>query len=69
MKLVRNYGSPFEAHIAEGMLSAHGIRTRINANASSSIFPAPDGGISNVGLYVPEEDYQRATQLLNEHGD
>lgn len=68
-RILRTYGTPQAAYIAQGMLEANGIKAYVSENASESVFPAPDGGISSTALYVDSPDYDRAMDLLREHGD
>lgn len=69
MRLIREYGSEAEAYIAKGMLVSSGINAEVSANASASVFPAPDAGISAYSLYVPEKDFDQAVRLLESHED
>lgn len=68
-KALRSYPTPEEASIAAGMLAAHGIDAQVSTNAASTLFPAPDGGLAESVLYVPDSDATRAEALLEEHGD
>lgn len=69
MKQIRVYDTPERAFIVKGFLVNNGIAAEVRSNASSMLFPAPDGGIGESVLYVPADCYARAESLLNEHGD
>lgn len=66
---IRSYSTPQAAYIAKGMLETNGIEAFVRENASESVFPAPDAGISGTSLYVNEKDAEKASALLREHED
>lgn len=57
------------AYIAQGMLKANGIESRITSNALNTVFPAPDAYNGGITLLAAEKDVPEATRLLKEHGD
>lgn len=65
MKMIRQYGSYDTAMIDKGYLESNGINCVVTANAISSIFPAPGAGTGDIELYVPEDKYKEAENLLN----
>lgn len=67
--LLRRYDTPEEAIIVKGMLRNNGINAYVNTNTASTIFPAPDAGISSSELYVDYNDVDKANQLLKQHDD
>lgn len=64
MKQIRVYDTPVRAYIVKGFLANNGIQAEVQSNASSMLFPAPDGGIGKAVLYVPADCYDRAETLL-----
>ena len=64
MKLLNQYSNEAEAYIDKGYLESNGIRCDIISNAMSDIFPAPGSGVGSIDLYVPEEQYKEAYDLL-----
>src|SRR5262249_20680783 len=69
MVLLAIYGNPSEAELARSELEAEGIRARVMGATSGDLFAGMGVGLSNVQLLVPEEDYERATELLAEESD
>ncbi len=67
MKLIRTYDTPDGAYIAKGMLDSNGIHAEVISNAASSLFPAPYAGIGRSALYVPDDEAERAEQILIAH--
>ena len=64
MKLLNQYSNEAEAYIDKGYLESNGIRCEIISNAMSDIFPAPGSGVGSIDLYVSDEDYDKASELL-----
>lgn len=64
MRLINQYSNEAEAYIDKGYLESNGIPCDIQANAMSEIFPAPGSGTGSIDLYVPDEDYEKASELL-----
>lgn len=64
MKLVNEYSNEAEAYIDKGYLESNAIPAEVISNAMSEIFPAPGAGNGSIELYVPDEDYQKACDLL-----
>lgn len=64
MRLINQYSNEQEAYIDKGMLEANGIPAEVISNAMSDIFPAPGAGNGSIDLYVPEKDYEKASELL-----
>lgn len=64
MTLLSSYPSMPDAAIVQGMLESHGIKSVLQDrnNAYVPIF----GGVD---LLVNDSDYEKARQLLTEHGD
>lgn len=64
MKLLNQYSNEQEAYIDKGYLESNGIPADVVPNAMSDIFPAPGSGNGSIDLYVPDEDYEKASDLL-----
>ncbi|MCH5236840.1 MAG: DUF2007 domain-containing protein [Muribaculaceae bacterium] len=64
MKLLNQYSNEAEAYIDKGFLESNGIRCEVISNAMSDIFPAPGAGVGSIDLYVEDNDYQKAEELL-----
>ena len=64
MKLLNRYSNEAEAYIDKGFLESNGIPCEIISNAMSDIFPAPGSGNGSIDLYVPESEYEKASELL-----
>lgn len=64
MKLLATYDTDAIAYIDKGYLESNGIPAYVDQNAMSSIFPAPDAGTSEIGLFVDDENYDKARALL-----
>lgn len=64
MKLLNQYSNEAEAYIDKGYLESNGIQCDVISNAMSDIFPAPGSGNGSIDLYVPESEYERASELL-----
>lgn len=69
LKLASIFSTPQEAYIAKGMLDANGIPSIINNEDFYNVYPIGFNSIGGIRLMVPEEDYDKAIQLLKEHGD
>lgn len=69
MTTIATFPDVMSASIAQGMLESNGIKTVIENQAMSSIYPAPLSGSSEVTLAVSDADAARATELLNKCGD
>ena len=64
MRLINQYSNEAEAYIDKGYLESNGIPCEVISNAMSDIFPAPGSGNGSIDLYVPDEDYEKASSLL-----
>lgn len=64
MRLLNQYSNEAEAYIDKGYLESNGIQCDVISNAMSDIFPAPGSGNGSIDLYVPESEYERASELL-----
>lgn len=64
MTLLNQYSNEAEAYIDKGYLESNGIKCEVISNAMSEIFPAPGSGNGSIDLYVPEAEYQKASDLL-----
>lgn len=64
MRLIATYDSAAIAYIDKGYLQAHDVPAFVEQNAMSEVFPAPDAGTSAIGLYVDDDNYQKAKALL-----
>lgn len=64
IEFVMSFADRFSASVAAEMLESHGIRTMLTGMTSANyVYP------SGVQLYVGPSDYERAVELLKEHGD
>lgn len=64
MVVLENYPNPQEAAIVQGMLEANGIPCVVSDQ--NNLYVPVFGGVS---LLVPDEDLERARQLLKSHHD
>ena len=64
MRLLNQYSNEAEAYIDKGFLESNGIKCEIISNAMSEIFPAPGSGNGSIDLYVADDDYTKASELL-----
>ena len=64
MTLLNQYSNEAEAYIDKGYLESNGIKCEIISNAMSDIFPAPGSGNGSIDLYVPDSEYDKASELL-----
>lgn len=64
MKLINQYSNEAEAYIDKGYLESNGIKCEIISNAMSDIFPAPGAGLGSIDLYVEDDKFEEAKQLL-----
>ena len=69
MTTIATFPDMMSASIAQGMLESNGIKTVLDNQAMSSLYPAPISGSSEVSLAVNDSDVRRAIGLLREHGD
>lgn len=69
MKVVARFPDSVSASIAKGMLANHDIPSMIGNQAMSSLYPMPMGGLWDVTLLVNDDDFERAVELLKDHGD
>jgi len=69
MVLLAIYGNPVEAELARAELEAEGIRAGVMGATSGDLFAGMGVGMSNVQLFVPEADYERASELLAEESE
>lgn len=68
LKCAAQFNTPAEASIAQGMLENHGIRSVLDNATIVSVLPMPSA-IGGVRLMVRKEDYEKAYELLQVHGD
>ena len=63
-KVVATFQSIGDAYIAKGVLANEGVESWVINSLISTIYPVltPDGGIR---LIVRGEDYERATEIIN----
>ncbi|MCH5241840.1 MAG: DUF2007 domain-containing protein [Muribaculaceae bacterium] len=64
MRLLNQYSNEAEAYIDKGFLESNGIECEVISNAMSEIFPAPGAGNGSIDLYVPDSEYEKASELL-----
>lgn len=64
MRLLNQYSNEAEAYIDKGYLESNGIECDVISNAMSDIFPAPGSGNGSIDLYVANNQYEEAKQLL-----
>ena len=64
MRLLNQYSNEAEAYIDKGYLESNGIECDVISNAMSDIFPAPGAGNGSIDLYVPDNQYEQASELL-----
>lgn len=64
MRLLNQYSNEAEAYIDKGYLESNGIQCDVISNAMSDIFPAPGAGNGSIDLYVPDSEYEKASELL-----
>lgn len=65
---VASYSSLAEASIAQGMLEANGVSTRLNNVDFNAIYPMGGAGFG-ITMLVKSADYDTAMMLLREHQD
>lgn len=65
MTLLKNYSFLQKAYIDKGMLESNGIPVVVQTDALSQLFPGSSLA-GSIGLYVPEEDVEKAWRLLDE---
>jgi hypothetical protein len=65
MVLLAIYGNPVEAELARAQLEAAGIPAALLGATSGGLFPGLGVGLSNVQLLVPEEQHERAAEVLD----
>lgn len=68
MKAIAEFSTEPQAAIAANMLIDNGINAVVPPNNMGTLYGAGTTWAPFV-LYVPEEDANRALQLLREHGD
>ena len=64
MKLLNQYSNEAEAYIDKGFLESNGIKCEVISNAMSDIFPAPGAGVGSIDLYVDDNQFTQAEELL-----
>lgn len=67
LTLVNQYPTEVEASIDAGMLRSNGIEAQVRTNGLSGLFPGTTVG--GAAIYVPEDQAEKAQQLLEQHGD
>ncbi len=65
---IRDFNTPQEAYIAQGMLENNGIQAHVELNTLYSLYPSA-GGQGAASLYVSEADAKKAIALLDSHDD
>ena len=55
-----------EAKIIYGILESEGIRVLIKSNMASGALPFTADGMGNVKLFVLEDDFEAAEEIINE---
>ncbi len=68
LKCVAQFNTPVEASIAQGMLENNDIPSVLDNATIVSVIPVPSA-IGGVRLMVREVDFDKAAELLREHGD
>lgn len=58
------FSTDWEAHIAQGVLAEHGIRSAIDNEVFGSILPIGFNDIGGIRLIVMADDLERAQELL-----
>ncbi len=66
--LCRAFESNINAHIAQGVLEEHGIRSIIDNQIFGSILPISINGIGSFRLMVYRKDLDEATRLVDQTG-
>lgn len=64
MRLLNQYSNEAEAYIDKGFLESNGIKCEVISNAMSDIFPAPGSGNGSINLFVPDDEFEKASELL-----
>lgn len=66
--LCRAFESNVSAHIAQGVLSEHGIRSIIDNQIFGSVLPIGINGIGAFRLMVYRKDLDKASALIDDSG-
>lgn len=66
--LCRTFETNVNAHIAQGVLEEHGIRSIIDNQIFGSVLPISFNGIGAFRLMVYRKDLDEATRLVNQTG-
>ncbi len=68
MVMVATFSLEPDAYIAHGMLVNNGIDAYVETNSMATLYGAGSTWAA-IKLLVPEKDFDRAVELLREHGD
>lgn len=66
MTLLNQYSNIEEAYLDKSLLESHGIKALVQSDAMSELFPAPGAGMGSISLYVPDNEAQKAQEILNQ---
>jgi hypothetical protein len=58
-----------QANIVRGRLETEGIPTSLKYEAAGAIYAITVDGLGEVGILVPQEDFERAVAVLNRSYD
>ncbi len=61
---VAQFANPIAAEIARGLLEAHGIQVQLRQEGAARALGIYVGGFGEIVLLVPEEEAERAQDLL-----
>lgn len=64
MKLLNEYNSVQEAYIDKGLLESNGIPAVVQEDSLSELFPPSGFGFGKISLYVPDNNYDKAKELI-----
>lgn len=70
MKTIRliTCNDAMQAHILQGALANEGIESALHNENFSSLYPGCINNISGVDIFVDEDNYQKAIEVLKENG-
>jgi len=65
-RLIHRTNSREEVLVMQSVLEAHGIRCKVQQESIGKLYAIASDGLGETRLFVPEEDAERAMEILDE---
>jgi hypothetical protein len=68
LKEVHKAWGQAEAEVIKSLLESHGIACSLRGRIAQFVYPFTADGLGEIKIFVPEEDYETAKELLENKG-